>query len=122
MTPDNSNEKDSLSQVLSQYGQSMIRVGQLEKELELAKNSSQASTESSSGNNVQNEKRFTDLQMKLENREQEIVALRLQLETVQGELNETKTKLKLAAEGNYIRHRKNRDSTPAWKKLLKGSR
>ena len=122
MTPDNSNAKDSLSQVLSQYGQSMIRVGQLEKELELARNGSPASTESSSGNDARNEKRIADLQMKLENREQEIVALRLQLETVQGELNETKTKLKLAAEGNYIRHRKNRDSTPVWKKLLKGNR
>ena len=122
MTQDNSNAKDSLSQVLSQYGQSMIRVGQLEKELELARNGSPASTESSSGNDAQNEKRIADLQMKLENREQEIVALRLQLETVQGELNETKTKLKLAAEGNYIRHRKNRDSTPVWKKLLKGNR
>lgn len=119
MSQSNPHELDSAAQILREYGQAMMRVGQLEKELALAKQGSQSPADGvlSSGNTPQ---QLADLQMKLTDREQEIVALRLQLETMQADLKETQNKLKLAAEGNYIRHRKSRDKKPTWKKILTG--
>lgn len=122
MTADGIKEHASFAEVLTQYGQSMMRVGQLEQELEMERSGVHASGESPKVNDTQAEKEIADAKAKLQDREQEIVALRLQLETMQGELNETKTKLKLAAEGNYIRHRKNKEAKPTWKKLLTGGR
>jgi len=122
MTADEIKEHASFAEVLAQYGQSMMRVGQLEQELEMERSGVHASGESPKVNDTQAKREIADAKAKLQDREQEIVALRLQLETMQGELNETKTKLKLAAEGNYIRHRKNKEAKPAWKKLLTGGR
>ena len=122
MTADGINEQGSFAEVLAQYGQSMMRVGQLKQELELERSGVYAPRESPKVDDTQPKREIADIKAKLQDREQEIVALRLQLETMQLKLNETETKLKLAAEGNYIRHRKNKESKPTWKKLLPGGR
>ena len=118
MLADDLNGNANLAQVLTEYGQSMIRVGQLEKELELTKIAVQSSGQSSAVDNSQLQREITELHTKLQGREQDLVALRLQVETLQGEISDTKSKLKLAAEGNYIRHRKNKEAIPSWKKLF----
>ena len=121
MAQHNPNENDSTAQILREYGQAMIRVGQLEKDLALVKQESQSPTDGEL-TSTDMRKQLADLQIKLTDREQEIVALRLQLETIQADLSETTNKLKLAAEGNYIRHRKNRNKKPTWKNILTGNR
>jgi predicted nucleic acid-binding Zn-ribbon protein len=122
MISDGLNEQENLVHVLAQYGQAMIRIGQLEKELDLSANRTHTPAKDTGVVDVSTKRETTDLKAKLQACEQELVALRLQLETVHGELNETKTKLKLAAEGNYIRHRKNKETNSIWKKLLRGKR
>lgn len=117
---DAQNGQDNLAQILKEYGQAMVRVGQLENELALAKQDAQIQRQDDSPVKVQPQKEVMDLELKLEGREQELVALRLQLETTQAELTETKNKLKLAAEGNYIRHRKNKEKRSGLKRLLMG--
>lgn len=117
---DAQNGQDNLAQILKEYGQAMVRVGQLENELALAKQDAQIQRQDDSPVKVQPQKEVMDLELKLEGREQDLVALRLQLETTQAELTETKNKLKLAAEGNYIRHRKNKEKRSGLKRLLMG--
>ena len=117
---DAQNGQDNLAQILKEYGQAMVRVGQLENELALAKQDAQIQRQDNSPVKVQPQKEVMDLELKLEGREQDLVALRLQLETTQAELTETKNKLKLAAEGNYIRHRKNKEKRSGLKRLLMG--
>jgi septal ring factor EnvC (AmiA/AmiB activator) len=122
MPADSLNENANLAQVLTEYGQSMIRVGQLEKELELTKIAVQSSGQNSTTDNSQLQQEIAELHTKLQGREQELVALRLQVETLRSEISDTKSKLKLAAEGNYIRHRKNKETPSSWKKLLTRAR
>ena len=117
---DPQNDQDNLAQILKEYGQAMIRVGQLENELALANQHAQLQKQDDSPVKVQPQKEVLDLELKLQGREQEVVAVRLQLETTQAELTDTKNKLKLAAEGNYIRHRKNKEKRSGLKRLLMG--
>ena len=62
---DQQNDQDNLAQILKEYGQAMVRVGQLENELALAKQDAQIQRQDDSPVKVQPQKEVMDLELKL---------------------------------------------------------
>lgn len=96
--------------LLTQFGQAMARVGQLEQlcrtqeqkiaELESKVQAAQATNKPDSSAQL-----TPDFEARLRRKDETIDALRVQLMTAQSELARSREKLKLAAEGAYMRHR-----------------
>lgn len=100
--------------LLTQYGQAMARVGQLEQQVAELQSRLQAAVAASKPQPAAQPP--PDIEAKLRQKDATIETLRLQLMTSQSELARTKEKLKLAAEGAYMRHRHHRKWWQFWKK------
>ena len=101
-----------LQAVFTEYGQAMHRVGQLEREIELLR--SQLEAQSAVPSDL--DEQIAQRDRVIAERDTTILSLGSRVSIFEAQLRRTEDKLKQAAEGNYIRHRKKR-SRPWWKKL-----
>ncbi|MBI2166326.1 MAG: hypothetical protein HYU29_08005 [Chloroflexi bacterium] len=100
--------------LLAKYGEAMMRMGQLEQEIGHLKGllEKKGGRGSEAGEGVEELKQERDAALKSMNEQTQ--SLRVQVATLQAQLEMTEEKLKLAAEGNYTRMRKRHHRRRWW--------
>jgi|GEM_PF-4233823 len=95
-----------VSAILSQYGQAMMRLGQLEKELEELKHKVPATATTPTPSSADIQGVMQEKERELRRKDETIASLRLQVSTLTSQLARSEEKLKMAADGNYVAHRR----------------
>ncbi len=105
--------------VLAQYGQAMMHLGQLERDVQQLRAQLQTATppQGAAKEAPEVQSLVKEKDRLLKEKDNAINTLRLQVTALNGQLADTQHKLKLAAEGAYMLHKRRKRRGP-WRRLL----
>ncbi len=102
------NLSPEINSILLKYGEAMMRLGQMEREVEHLRQQVQVAVPTVQSPNPELTEALQAKEKELKRKDETIASLRLHISTITSQLEKTEERLKAAAMGNYMIYRKRR--------------
>lgn len=100
------NLSPEVNSILLKYGEAMLRLGQMERELEHLRQQVQVAVPAVQPPNPELAEALQAKEKELKRKDETIASLRVHISTLTAQLEKTEERLKAAAAGNYMMHRR----------------